>query len=140
MNSPASSFYTFDSIKGENTTFSLRLSLCLSLSLVSVHHASPFCLTPFHKLKLVHLSSAKKVLFPPAIWRFFYIHNGSRKLHFMRFQVWAAAQCFMHVSELYAYGCKKKKRKKKKPGWSLTHKKPWIDFPLCYLFIYLLIF
>ena len=108
------------------------LSLSLSLSLVSVH-VSPFCLTPFHKLKLVHLSSAKKVLFPSAIWRFFYIHNGSRKLHFKRFQVWAAAQCFMHVSELYAYGCKKKK---KKPGWSLTHKKPWIDFPQCYLFFY----
>ena len=109
MNSLASSFYTFDSIMAAICHI-FPLFLSLSLSLVSVH-VSPFCLTPFHKLKLVHLSSAKKVLFPSAIWRFFYIHNGSRKLHFKRFQVWAAAQCFMHVSELYAYGCKKKKKK-----------------------------
>lgn len=66
------------------------------------------------------------MLFPPAIWRFFYIHNGSRKLHFMRFQVWAAAQCFMHVSELYAYGCKKKKKKKEKT-WMVINSQKALD-------------
>lgn len=95
MNYHATSFQTFDSIAVVFVSLSLSLSLPICLSLLS-HFFTTWSKNTFLSEGAV----------PSAIWRS-RINNGGRKLHFMCSQVWAAAPCFMHVSKLYGYRCKK---------------------------------
>lgn len=113
---PLTSFYTFDSITAAFATFSLSLS-------TPPVHVAPSCLT----LSQVEISTRflGKVLFRlqfgASVTSTIAAENYT--LYFTRFQVWAG---------IMFYACLQAVRvRTQKPGWSLTDKKPCIDFPFC---------